>query len=67
MPDPNPGSYSRSPSPCYPTGPIDARRVAWRKPKRRASPRSRACPESKDGIRELVECVVFVVVLVSAL
>ena len=64
MSDLNPGSYSRSllkPATAKMT-PEELLSAA-----KKARKQVQATPENKDGVRELVECVVFVVVLVLLL
>ncbi len=64
MSDHNPGSYSRSLlKPATTTMTPEELLAAAKKARKQAQP----TPENKDGIRELVECVVFVVVLVLLL
>jgi signal peptidase I len=64
MPDPNPGSYPRSLlKPASSALTPEELLAAAKKARKQAQP----TPESKDGVRELVECVVFVVVLVLLL
>lgn len=64
MSDPNPGSFARSLlKQSSPALTPEELMIAAKKARRQAQP----APESKDGVRELVECVVFVVVLVLLL
>src|SRR3954447_25729008 len=64
MSDPNPGSFARPlPKQTSPALTPEELMATAKKARRQAQP----APESKDGVRELVECVVFVVVLVLLL
>src|SRR5262245_46072221 len=64
MSDPNPGSFARPVlKQNNPAMTPEELLVAAKKARRQAQPQ----PENKDGVRELVECVVFVVVLVLLL
>ena len=64
MPDPNPGSFSRSLlKPATPALTPEELLAKAKKARKQVQP----APESKDGVRELIECVVFVVVLVLLL
>ncbi len=64
MPDPNPGSLPRpAVKPASPALTPEELLAAAKKARKQVQPP----PENKDGVRELVECVVFVVVLVLLL